>query len=137
MSLLAGGYFIIKSTLVLLITILTMHLNNEMILPLYSLFALIIFIINKYSISLIKHASLKKVLSYEYYITFASFMSPVYPKSHRTWDFLIFSGFLIDCSQLPVELMVSFNDPRILGLTFIRYKSNTIDFVMKCVFLYS
>ena len=47
---------------------------------------------------------------------------------------MIFSRFLIDCSQLPVELMVSFNDPRILGLTFIRYKSNTIDFVIKGVF---
>ena len=34
MSLLAGFYFIIKSTLVLLITILNVPLNEEIILPL-------------------------------------------------------------------------------------------------------
>ena len=83
MSLLAGFYFISKSTLVLLIAILNVHLDDEMILPLCFLFTLIILNINKYLISLIKYASFKKVLSCVYYRMFASFMVPVYPKSYR------------------------------------------------------
>jgi hypothetical protein len=42
MSLLAGFYLISKSTLVLLIAILNVHLDDEMILPLYFLFMLVV-----------------------------------------------------------------------------------------------
>jgi hypothetical protein len=53
-------YFISKSTLVLLVTILNVYIDDEIILPLYFLFTLIILIINKYSISLINMQISKK-----------------------------------------------------------------------------